>query len=75
MLRPGGVVVAWKKQPLDEELARAERTTRLLGGRVAACQGVAVAGLEDHSIVVIEKVATTPGSFPRDPAVRRRRPL
>jgi hypothetical protein len=38
-------------------------------------QTVAVTGLEDHVLAVIEKVAATPPEFPRDPAARRRRPL
>jgi hypothetical protein len=46
-----------------------------LGGRVAACEAVAVPGLEDHCLVVVEKTGQTPPQFPRDPAARRRRPL
>ena len=75
LLRTGGLLVAWKRRPFDEELARAERALRQLGGRVAEVAGVAVPGLEDHVLAVIEKVAETPSEFPRDPAVRRRRPL
>ena len=75
LLRPEGIVVAWKRQPLDAELAHAERTVRQLGGRIGAVQPVPLAGLDDHVLVVVEKIAATPDSFPRDPAVRRRRPL
>ena len=75
LLRAGGVLVAWKRRPMDEELSRAERAVRQLGGRVVACEAVAVPGLEDHVLAVVEKVAATPPEFPRDPAARRRRPL
>jgi len=75
LLCMGGVLVAWKRRPLDEELLRAERAVRQLGGRVVACEAVAVPGLEDHVLAVVEKVAATPPEFPRDPAARRRRPL
>jgi hypothetical protein len=34
-----------------------------------------VAGLEDHLLVVIEKLAPTPSAYPRDPAQRRRQPF
>jgi 16S rRNA (guanine527-N7)-methyltransferase len=75
LLRPGGLLVAWKRRPLDDELARAERALGQLRGRVTAVEGAAVAGLEDNVLVVVEKIAETPREFPRDPAARRRRPL
>jgi 16S rRNA (guanine527-N7)-methyltransferase len=75
LLRPGGLLVAWKRRPFDAELTRAERALGQLRGRVTAVEGVTVAGLEDHVLVVVEKIAETPRDFPRDPAVRRRRPL
>jgi 16S rRNA (guanine527-N7)-methyltransferase len=75
LLAPGGILVAWKRLPCDEELARAQRAASELGGRLSACGTVAVPGLEDHALAVIEKVAPTPPQYPREPAVRRRRPL
>jgi hypothetical protein len=42
---------------------------------VAAREPVTVPGLEDHVLLVIEKVDRTPAEFPRDPAARRSRPL
>jgi 16S rRNA (guanine527-N7)-methyltransferase len=75
LLRPGGLLVAWKRRPVDEEVARAARAVRQMGGRVAGLETVTVPGLEDHLLAVIEKVAETPREFPRDPAARRRRPL
>jgi 16S rRNA (guanine527-N7)-methyltransferase len=75
LLRAGGLLVAWKRLPLDVELARAERAVGRLGGRLAGCERVAVPGLNDHVLVVVERVAAAPREFPRDPAARRRRPL
>jgi 16S rRNA (guanine527-N7)-methyltransferase len=75
LLAEGGLLVAWKRQPMDEELSHAERAVRQLGGRLVACEPVSVPGLEDHVLAVVEKVAPTPPEFPRDPAARRRRPL
>jgi 16S rRNA (guanine527-N7)-methyltransferase len=75
LLRPGGLLVAWKRLPLDAELARAERVVHQLGGRLAGHQQTAVPGLDDHVLVIVKRVAATPLEFPRDPAARRRRPL
>jgi 16S rRNA (guanine527-N7)-methyltransferase len=75
LMRLGGILVAWKRRPLDEELDRAEQALHQLGGRIASVERVSVPGLEDHVLVVIEKVAETRPEFPRDPAARRRHPL
>ena len=75
LLRPGGLLVAWKRRPIDAEVSAAARAVRQMGGRVADLEVVSVPGLEDHLLVVVEKVAETPREFPRDPAARRRRPL
>jgi 16S rRNA (guanine527-N7)-methyltransferase len=75
LLATGGLLVAWKRRPLDDELSHADGAVGYLGGRVAACEAVTVPGLEDHVLAVVEKIAPTPLEFPRDPAARRRRPL
>jgi 16S rRNA (guanine527-N7)-methyltransferase len=75
LLRPGGHLVAWKRQPLEAELRAGERAFRRLGGRLTGVENVTVPGLEDHVLAVVEKVAPTPAEFPRSPAARSRRPL
>ena len=75
LIEVGGALVAWKKSTLDGELADAERALPYLGGRLTAREPVTVPGLEDHVLLVVEKVAPTPAEFPRDPATRRSRPL
>ena len=75
LLVVGGALVAWKKATQDGELDDAELALPSLGGRLAAREPVTVPGLEDHVLLVIEKVAQTPSEFPRDPATRRSRPL
>jgi len=75
LLQIGGLLVAWKRQPINDELARADSAIHQLRGRLIRLQPVVVPGLEDHVLVVVEKLAETPGEFPRDPAARRRRPL
>ena len=75
LLQIGGLLVAWKRQPINDELARADSAIHQLRGRLIRLQPVVVPGLEDHVLVVVEKLAETPREFPRDPAARRRRPL
>jgi 16S rRNA (guanine527-N7)-methyltransferase len=75
LLRLGGLLVAWKRRPIDVELARAEGALLRLGGRVLAIEAVALPGLEDHVLAVVEKTGETPPEFPRDPTARRRQPL
>jgi 16S rRNA (guanine527-N7)-methyltransferase len=71
----GGILVAWKRLPLDTELAAAAPGLRLLGGAQPVLRPVTLAGLEDHVLVIVEKLKATPPAYPRDPAQRRRRPL
>lgn len=71
----GGVLVAWKRQPLDAELAVAGIAIDRMGGSPATVVPVSIAGLEDHVLVVIEKVRPGPSGYPRDPARRRQQPI
>lgn len=71
----GGLLVAWKRRPLDAELLAAGPAIELLGGAPPELVPVTVAGLEDHVLVLVEKVGASPPEYPRDPAQRRRQPL
>ena len=73
--RVGGLLVAWKRRPAEDELARADGAITQLRGRLIRLEPVTVPGLEDHVLAVVQKIAETPPKFPRDPALRRRRPL
>ena len=75
LLRVGGLLVAWKRRPAESELAAADGAIHQLHGRLIRLEPVTVPGLEDHVLAVVEKTGETPAQFPRDPAVRRRRPL
>jgi 16S rRNA (guanine527-N7)-methyltransferase len=75
LLMVGGLLIAWKRRPAEEELEKAGMALHRVGGRVVRLEAVTVPGLEDHVLAVIEKITETPPQFPRDPAVRRRQPL
>lgn len=68
----GGVFVAWKREPLGDELATARAAIRELGGGGAEVREVPAPGLEDHRLVIIRKRTPTPAGFPRSPTERRR---
>lgn len=72
LVETGGLVVAWKRAPIDDELAGARHVIDDLGGARADVVPVDVPGLEDHRLVVIRKARATPQRYPRPPGERRR---
>lgn len=74
LLAPGGRLLAWKREPLDAEMAGARRAAGAMGAGRSSVEPVRLEGLARHVLVVVEKRGTTPEAFPRDPAARKRRP-
>ncbi len=74
LIAPDGVLVAWKRGDLVEEVAAAQRAIEVFGGGTMTSVGAGVAGLEDHRLVVITRRGRLPPGYPRDPAARKRRP-
>jgi 16S rRNA (guanine527-N7)-methyltransferase len=58
------------------EVKEAEKAVAALGGTVALLQRVAIIpGENDRYLVVMEKVGTTPETYPRRPGIPAKRPL
>jgi 16S rRNA (guanine527-N7)-methyltransferase len=74
LIAPNGVLVAWKRGDLVEEVAAAQRAIEFFGGGTMTSVGAGVTGLEDHRLVVITRRGRLPPGYPRDPAARKRRP-
>lgn len=75
LVAPGGVLVAWKRVGVEDELAAARPALRSLrAGRVTVLDA-GVPGLEAHRLVLVERGGPVDARFPRDPATRRHRPL
>lgn len=74
LLRPGGVLVAWKRGDLAAELAAGRRALAALGGGRLETRPVRVAALAGHALVVVTASGPAPVAYPRDPAARARRP-
>jgi 16S rRNA (guanine527-N7)-methyltransferase len=85
LLRVGGRLVAWKREPriedvaagrppLEAEVTAGRNAARALGG-VVAIEPVALPALADHRLVIVTKGRPTPSRFPRPPAERHGHPL
>ena len=75
LLRPGGLLIAWKRGELDAELEDASRAIDALGGGSVEVRPTELPGLDGHSLVVVHRGRrAVPAAYPRDPATRRRRP-
>jgi 16S rRNA (guanine527-N7)-methyltransferase len=74
LLAPGGLLVAWKRGEIDEELAAARRAMTAMGGGTLETRPIEVSGLTDHRLVLATAAGRAPAQYPRDPAARRRRP-
>jgi 16S rRNA (guanine527-N7)-methyltransferase len=75
LVAPGGVLVAWKRGPVDEELAAAAGALEELRAGPVEVVPARVPGLEAHRLVIVPRGGRIDARFPRDPAERRRRPL
>ena len=74
LLRPGGVLVAWKRGDLAAELAAGRRVLDALGGGRLETRPVDLPALAGHALVVVTAVGPAPAAYPRDPAARAKRP-
>jgi hypothetical protein len=75
LVAPGGVLVAGKRHPVDEELADATGALAALRAGPVRVVSSGVPGLEDHRLIIVPRGGRIDDRFPRDPAERRRRPL
>jgi 16S rRNA (guanine527-N7)-methyltransferase len=72
----GGSFIAQKKGNIDEEIGRADKAIRLLGGRLRELKKVDLAGFADERyLVIIDKLSPTPEKYPRRPGLPAKRPI
>jgi 16S rRNA (guanine527-N7)-methyltransferase len=74
LLTEGGVLIAWKRGAIEEELVAARRAIDALGGGTLEVDDLHVPVLAGHRLVVATRTGSVPAAYPREPAVRRRRP-
>jgi len=76
LVRVGGTALAQKGEGAPAEAHSAERAINLLGGHLRQLQHITLPGVtEDRYLVTIDKVAATPGKYPRRPGIPSKRPL
>jgi 16S rRNA (guanine527-N7)-methyltransferase len=74
LLAPDGVLVAWKRGDLVDEVTAARRAIDALGGGTITSLEPGIDGLDGHRLVIVGSRGRVPAGYPRDPAARRRRP-
>lgn len=76
LVRVGGKALAMKGASAPVEAQTGERAMRILGGQLQSLVPVALPGVaEERYLVVIEKVAATPTTYPRRVGVPAKKPL
>lgn len=73
--RVGGMVIAQKLSNAEPEIAAASNAIREMGGTLKEVIPVALKGLENRTLVVVEKTSATPERYPRRPGIPSKRPL
>lgn len=74
-VRVGGVFIAQKGVDVDEEVHRAERAIKELGGQLNAVIPVQLPGLGPRHLIVVKKIAATPDKYPRSAGAPKKKPL
>ena len=76
LTRVGGAMIAMKGESAPAETHAAEHAIRLLGGHVRKLVPITLPGVaEQRFLVVIDKVAATPGGYPRRVGIPAKKPL
>ncbi len=76
LCRIGGMLIAQKGPDIKEELETSQVALSVLGGQMREVRGLELPfSMGRRNLVVVEKVAPTPGKYPRRPGVPAKRPL
>jgi len=76
LIKMGGTMLAQKGESGPAEAQSAEEPMKILGGKLKQIIPVHLPGVvDDRYLVLVEKVAATPPSYPRKPGVPGKQPL
>lgn len=75
-VKVGGYFISMKGPDFDEELDKAERGIKTLGGRVKDAKLITLPKSDiTHSLIIIEKIKETPTKYPRGGGKPKKNPL
>ncbi|GKT37320.1 rRNA small subunit methyltransferase G like protein, partial [Aduncisulcus paluster] len=75
-VKVGGVFVALKSRSYEEELDQAQKAIETFGGQVKEVVRVPLPETDiEHTLIVIEKVASTPSKYPRKAGKPAKNPI
>jgi 16S rRNA (guanine527-N7)-methyltransferase len=75
-VRVGGIFVAYKALDAESETEQAKRAIEKLGGRLRSIEPIKLADLDDvRQLVIIDKIANTPATYPRAGGAPKNKPL
>jgi 16S rRNA (guanine527-N7)-methyltransferase len=76
LVKVGGRAIAQKGEAAPVEVHAAEHALRILGGRIYQIKPVVLPGVADERfLVIIDKIAATPGTYPRRAGLPAKKPL
>ena len=71
----GGLAIVPKKGRIEAELSQAAKAIDILGGTSREIKNIQLEGLEQHCLVVLQKIAPTPQRYPRRTGIPEKRPI
>lgn len=75
-VKVNGIFVSYKSTKIDEEIKTAQKALSMLGGKIKKIEEFMLPDTEiGRAFVVIEKVKTTPGKYPRKAGLPTKEPL
>ncbi len=75
-LKQGGLFVSYKSEKASEEIHRAERAIRILGGKILAQEEFYLPDSDIfRCLIVIQKISPTPSQYPRKAGTPLKQPL
>lgn len=74
-VKKGGTFISMKSARADEEIAEGKAAIKILGGSIKEKKTFELADAGERTIILIEKISSTPGKYPRPSAKIAKNPL
>lgn len=75
LVKVGGYFVPYKSGKVDEELTDGQGAVQKLGGKIEKVERFSLPNSDDRTLVMIKKVKTTAGKYPRKAGMPAKEPL